>query len=237
MHKEIKVKPLPKTVKLHPDTLHEKNIEEHLTRIAAEFREGFQLLHKYPRSVTIFGSSQARPESQIHRKAEELAKRIVRELGYAVITGGGPGIMSAANKGAREGGGNSVGLAITLPHEQEGNGFTTDSMTFRYFFSRKVMLGFASEAYVFFPGGFGTFDEFFNILTLVQTEKIPSVPIILYDTKFWNRLLEFMRDEMLARFQSVDSRDLSLFEITDSFDRILEIVKTAPVYEWWRHIN
>ncbi len=221
----------------HSSTSHLSNIEKHLEHISQEFRDGFEILHKYPRSVTIFGSSQTTPESSSYKKAEQLAHRIVKDLNYAVITGGGPGIMTAANKGASEAGGQSIGLAITLPSEQHHNLYSTDNMLFRYFFSRKTMLGFAAEAYIFFPGGFGTFDELFNMLTLVQTEKIPRVPIILFDSNFWKGLEEFMRNHMLAEYRSVDARDLGLFEITDSFDRVIEVIKQAPVADWWRHIN
>jgi len=224
----------PDDLKKH---IHEKNIEEHLDQIAREFRRGFEFVQKYPRSITIFGSSMAAQDSPWCIHASELAGKVVKNLGYAVIDGGGPGIMEAASKGAREAGGTSVGFRINLLREQLPNSFTSDSLDFTYFFTRKTMLTFAAEAYVFFPGGFGTFDELFGILTLIQTSKIPRVPIILFESAFWNPLKEFLEKTMLGATHTIDSQDLDLFEITDSYDRALEIIRKAPVSEWWRNID
>jgi len=217
--------------------IHDGEITHHLDRIRREFAEGFEFLKKYPKSVTVFGSSLAKNTDSDYITASKLTERIVSELGYAIITGGGPGIMEAANKGAYDVGGASLGLNVSIPHEHVTNAYVKHAIKFSYFFSRKVMLMFAAEAYVFFPGGFGTFDELFDVLTLVQTKKIPRVPIILYDSTFWDPLRSFMKKQMIVRYNTIEESDLSLFEISDSIERVLEIIKKAQVSEWWRNIN
>ena len=217
--------------------IHQGEIEKHIDRITHEFRDGFEFLKKYPKSVTIFGSSLAKSDFEWYKNAEILGGRIVRELDYAVVTGGGPGIMEAANKGAYDADGMSLGLNISLPHEHITNVYVRHSLKFSYFFARKTMLMFASEAYVFFPGGFGTFDELFSILALIQTGKIPRVPVILFDSNFWDPFKAFLRQSMDHAYQAIEDKDLLLFEITDSVDRAVEIIKKAPVSEWWRNIN
>lgn len=237
--------------------LNEKNnydldINTNIDNISNEFRQGFEFLKKYPRSVTIFGSSVSLPNSVNYIKAEELGLRIAKELGYAVVTGGGPGIMEAANKGACQLAvdsknsnnkntcsiqGLSAGLTINLPHEKGGNDFAENSLRFSYFFSRKAMLIFAAEAYVFFPGGYGTFDELFGLLTLIQTEKISRAPVILFDSHFWNPVSNLLRATLFEEYGTIDKKDLSIFEITDSIDFILDKIKKAPVTEWWRSIS
>ncbi len=223
---------------IHSKTdLHAKGIEVHLNRIQQEFRDGFALLQKYPKSVTIFGSSMTQPESPRYTRAVEVAAKIVRETGYAVLNGGGPGIMEAVSKGAKEAGGHAVGLRINLLREHKPNPYLTDRMDFVYFFARKAMLAFAAETYIFMPGGYGTFDELFAALTLIQTAKIPRVPIILFDSSFWNPLKEFIANKMLAEDRTIDLQDMNLFEIVDSPERVIEIIKKAPTSEWWRSIN
>jgi uncharacterized protein (TIGR00730 family) len=217
--------------------IHEKEVENHLGRINREFADGFDFLARYPKSVTVFGSSLAPRDSEHYKNAYELASRIASDLKYAILTGGGPGIMEAANKGAYENNGVSLGLNISLPHEHSINHYVTRSMKFAYFFSRKTMLSFAAEAYVYFPGGFGTFDELFSVLTLIQTGKIPHVPVILFDSHFWNPLKSYIEKTMLENYGAVEEHDLGLFHITDSVDDALEIIKKAPVSEWWRNIN
>ena len=223
---------MAKDSKLSAKKIH-KNIDEHIKEIVKEFQVGFKHLEKYPKSVTIFGSSHSTPHSPHFREAQELAYRIVKELGYSIITGGGPGIMAAANLGAQEAGGDSLGFNIDLPHEQHINPYTNSSIHFKYFFIRKTMLTFSAEAYVFLPGGFGTFDELFSILTLIQTNKIPRVPIILLGGDFWNTFKSFMISNMLEKHHSIDNSDLELFTITDSVDKTMEIIKNAPVSNWW----
>ncbi|MDE1941134.1 MAG: TIGR00730 family Rossman fold protein, partial [Patescibacteria group bacterium] len=212
--------------------IHSGEINTHLERINHEFADGFEFLKKYPKSVTVFGSSVAAPDQEDYSAAEQLAGRVVTELGYAVLTGGGPGIMEAANKGAYQAGGVSLGLNVSIPRERITNAYVTHAIKFAYFFSRKVMLSFAAEAYIFFPGGYGTFDELFSLLCLIQTGKIPHVPVILYDSKFWKPLKSFLGEDMFKGYGTIEEKDLDIFEITDSIDRALEIIKKAPVSEF-----
>lgn len=202
--------------------------EKRVALISREFAEGFEFLKNYPRSVTFFGSARTLESDPSYEKARRLAGRIVRELHYSVLTGGGPGIMQAANRGAFEEGGNSLGLTIDLPHEQLANQYLTDQINFHYFFSRKVCLSFSAEAYLFFPGGFGTLDEFSEILTLVQTHKIPQAPIILVGENHWRPLQDFFKN-ILTTEKMIDQNDTSLYTITEDEDQILEIIKNAPV--------
>jgi len=217
--------------------IHGEEIVAHLEHINREFGDGFEFLKKYPKSVTIFGSSQTKTTDSDYAKAVELTGRIVKETKYAVISGGGPGIMEAANKGAYEAGGVSLGLNVSLPHERTTNAYTTQAIKFSYFFSRKTMLVFAAETYIFFPGGYGTLDELFNVLTLIQTGKIPRVPIVLFDSNYWNPLKQFLFDHTYKKFNAISESDLNYFEITDSLDRIIEVIKSPHVSEWWRNIN
>ncbi len=202
--------------------------QKQVALISKEFTNGFEFVKNYPRSVTFFGSARAKTSEHYYEKAKALAERIVKELHYSVITGGGPGIMEAANRGAFEAGGNSLGLTIELPHEQLTNKYLTDKEDFHYFFSRKVCLSFSAEAYVFFPGGYGTLDEFLEILTLVQTNKIPRAPIILIGKSFWTHLEQFFK-EVLLQNNMIEEKDLHLYKITDNEEEILEIIKKAPI--------
>jgi len=202
--------------------------EKRITLISKEFRNGFEFIKNYPRSVTFFGSARAKEDEHYYIKARGLAKRIIEELHYSVITGGGPGIMEAANRGAFEAGGNSLGLTIDLSHEQPTNQYLTDKEDFHYFFSRKVCLSFSAEAYIFFPGGFGTLDEFLEILTLVQTNKIPKAPIILVGIPFWGPLEQFFK-EILIENKMIGAEEISLYTITENEDEIIKIIKEAPI--------
>jgi len=201
---------------------------ERVDTIANEFKEGFQFLENSPKSVTFFGGSQTDPENIYYKTAYNLATLIVKELGYSVLSGGGPGIMEAANKGALESQGESLGLLIELKNPQIVNNYLTKNINFHYFFTRKVCLSFSAEAFIFFPGGFGTLDEFFELLTLIQTEKIEGVPLICVGSEYWNKLKDFIDSEMLARGY-IDPKDNSLFTITDDLDEVVNIIKKVPV--------
>ena len=214
-----------------------ENIDGHIADITKEFRNGFTFLEKYPKSVTFFGSSRLTHQSSHYNDAKRLAEKIVHDTDYAIITGGGPGIMEAANWGAIEAGGKSVGLNINIKSEQHTNKYANDSMLFDYFFARKTMLNFAAEAYVFFPGGFGTLDELFGVLTLIQTKKIPSVPIVLFGKDFWNPLKKFLEETVMNQHHTIDENCMKLFVITDSVDTVIKIIKQAPVSEWWKMVD
>jgi len=191
---------------------YEHNPTWRIFRIMSEFVEGFTFLARIQRSVTFFGSARLPATHPYAHLARELAQRLARE-GYTIVTGGGPGIMQAANQGACEGGGDSVGLNIQLPHEQRINPYVRRSMSFHYFFSRKVMLDFSAEAYIFFPGGFGTMDEFFETLTLIQTGRMDRVPLLLFGIEFWNKVINF---EALAEAGTISPEDPDLFTVVDS---------------------
>lgn len=218
----------------HPTSPLTKEDAQHIVgvrieRINAEFKSAFDLIKNYPRSVSIFGSARVEEGSSHYEHARSLAARIVKDLGYAVITGGGGGIMEAANRGAREAGGQSVGLNIRLPKEQQKNAYTTDGMEFSYFFVRKVALSFAAEAYIFLPGGFGTLDEFFEIITLIQTHKIRRVPIILVGRDYWEELHDFLFRNAYRSEHAISKEDMALYTITDDDNEIIEAIKKVPI--------
>lgn len=197
-------------------------------KIAEEFSKGFNFLADYPKSVTFFGSSLMNPDDPYCVSARTLAGRIAKELGYSILTGGGPGIMEAANRGASENGGVSLALTIKLPTPQIINNYITRQVDPDYFFVRKVCLSFLAEAYIFYPGGFGTLDEFFELLTLLQTRKVKGVPLICVGVEYWRKLEVFLRDVLMAR-HLIDPTDLNLYTLTDDHDEILRIIKGAPV--------
>jgi len=199
-------------------------------RIMAEFVAGFELLRKYRLAATIFGSARSLPDSHWYQEAQKLGYMLAKD-GFAVVTGGGGGIMGAANKGAYEAGGDSVGLNIKLPHEQRLNSYVTDSETFSFFFPRKVMLSFASEIYIYFPGGFGTLDEFFEIVTLVQTGKIAHVPIFLMGREYWEPLVEWFEKALLEEHRSINKADLELFKIVDSAEELYKEIQELDTDE------
>jgi uncharacterized protein (TIGR00730 family) len=192
-------------------------------RIMSEFVQGFEMLRNYGLSATFWGSARLQPNDPYYKAAEELAAKLAKK-GFAIISGGGPGIMEASNVGAFKVGGKSIGLNIELPFEQKLNPYTTDSLSFKYFFSRKVMLTFASEVYVYFPGGYGTLDEFFEIITLIQTKKIEPIPIVLYGSDFWNPLLKWFEKELLKKFKTISKEDLDLFVVVDSVDDAMKYI-------------
>lgn len=193
-----------------------------------EFTNGYNLIKKYPRSVSILGSARFRPDNIYYQQAESLGRRIVKDLNYAVVTGGGPGIMEAANKGAYEAGGKSIGFAIKLPKEQMTNKYLTEHVEFEYFFSRKTLLFFSAETYIYYPGGFGTLDELFEIVTLIQTEEIPKVPVILVGKDFWQPILDLIKDKLFEEEKTINLEDTYIYKIVDTEDEIMEIIKNAP---------
>lgn len=193
-------------------------------RIMAEFVTGFELLRKYGLAATIFGSARATPTSPVYREAEKLGA-MLSKAGFAIITGGGGGVMQGANKGAYEAGGPSVGLNIKLPMEQKLNQFVTESESFHFFFSRKVALAFASEVYIFFPGGFGTLDELFEIITLVQTKKIAEIPIILVDKTYWTPMLSWIEETVHNEYGAISIDDMRLYHLVDNADEAYELVQ------------
>ena len=195
--------------------------------IMAEFVEGFDLLPKAYPAVTIFGSSRAESDSRIYKITTKMARLLV-ENGFNVISGGGPGVMEAANKGAAEAGGKSVGLHIQLPHEQKANEYANVRLGFKYFFIRKVMFVKYAVAYIIMPGGFGTLDEFFEALTLIQTERIRSFPIILMDSQYWSGLLDWIKNTMLKE-GNISESDLDFLQIVDTSEEAVAIVKKRVI--------
>jgi len=194
-------------------------------RIMAEFVEGFEDLAYLPPAVSIFGSARSKPDDEDYRKAETIARLLVKE-GYCLITGGGPGIMEAANKGAFEAGGESVGINIELPMEQKPNPYLTKFVNCRYFFTRKVMFVKYAQAFVIMPGGFGTLDEFFEAVTLIQTDKILPFPVIMYDSQYWAGLLDWIEGKLLAE-NKISQSDYELFHVVDEVEKVVDIIKNS----------
>jgi hypothetical protein len=191
-------------------------------RIMGEFVEGFDELATLSRGIAVFGSARTKPDDPDYTAAQETAALLAAQ-GFAVITGGGPGIMEAANRGAFEAGGLSIGCNIELPFEQRPNAYQTLSLTFKYFFVRKMMFVKYSLAFIIFPGGFGTFDELFEALTLIQTRKIRNFPIVLFGSHYWSGLLDWLRAVVLPGGK-ISEHDLDMFHVTDSPSEVVEIV-------------
>lgn len=200
-------------------------------RIMAEFVEGFEVMSAIQRGVTVFGSARVKPEDPMYRDCRKVSSILAAE-GYAIITGGGPGIMEAGNRGALEAGGTSVGLNIVLPQEQHPNPYQTHSVDFRYFYARKVMLVKYANAFVCFPGGFGTMDELCELITLVQTLKIGPAPVILYHSPFWGGLLEWMRTHMEGTY--ISKGDLDICRLADTPEQCVQLVREGIARPWWK---
>ncbi|MFI5260338.1 MAG: TIGR00730 family Rossman fold protein [Candidatus Paceibacteria bacterium] len=192
-------------------------------KIMAEFVEGFDIIRRYSIAATFFGSARTTREDDFYKEAGDLATRLSKK-GFAIITGGSSGIMQAANEGAFNAGGASVGLNISLPSAQSYNEYLTDKFVFDHFFVRKVMLTFASEVYIYFPGGFGTLDEFFEIVTLVQTKKIRKVPIVLFGKAYWEPLLSLIEKTLYEEFKNIDKSDMTLYVVVDTVDEAFEYI-------------
>jgi uncharacterized protein (TIGR00730 family) len=202
---------------------HDGNLPRNVFLIAEEFRTGFAAVDQIDRpGVTIFGSARIGEDDLVYRTAQDVGRRFA-EAGFAVVTGGGPGVMEAANRGAQEAGGLSVGFNIDLPHEQHHNPYIDIGLTFRHFYARKTMLVKAAEGFVMFPGGFGTLDELFEALTLIQTGKVMNFPVVLFGRQHWNGLLDWIRDRLLAPGM-ISPEDEELLYLTDDPAEAVAIV-------------
>jgi len=204
--------------------------EREAAGIGDEFRAGFELVARIPKpAVTIFGSARVAPDTPLYLRAVE-AGRLFAEAGFSVVTGGGPGVMEAANRGAQEAGGVSVGLNIELPLEQHVNPYVDVTYTFHHFFTRKTMLVKAAEGFVLFPGGFGTLDELFEALTLIQTGKVLHFPVVLLDRDYWSELVDWIRIELLADGM-ISPEDIELLSVTDDPAEAVETVLDCYLHE------
>ena len=197
-----------------------------IARIDGELRDGFEALAHVGKAVSFFGSARTPTDDPDYAAARSLARRM-GDGGFAVITGGGPGVMEAANRGARDAGATSIGLAIELPHEEGANPHADITLTFHYFFVRKVMFVRYSSGFVVFPGGFGTLDELFEAATLRQTEKIRWFPIVLFGTDYWRGLVDWLRDPVQAQGK-ISAADVDMLEVTDDPARVVELARTVP---------
>jgi uncharacterized protein (TIGR00730 family) len=195
--------------------------------IMAEFVEGFEVMPEVFPAVTIFGSARSRPNTIWYKEAEKTARLLVQS-GFNVISGGGPGIMEAANKGAATAGGKSVGLHIQLPKEQKPNKYANVLLDFKYFFIRKVMFVKYAVAYIIMPGGFGTLDELFEALTLIQTHRIKSFPVILMDSKYWNGLIDWIKKTVLKE-KNISKSDLDILRVVDTPEEAVSIIKRRVI--------
>lgn len=200
-----------------------------LKMINDEFKNGIHIVNTFNPSVTFYGSTRITEGQPYYEKVQKLTSRIVKELGYAVLSGGGPGIMEAANRGAFEAGGRSIGLTIKLPNEQMNNPYLTDEIPFNFFFTRQSAMSYTTEVCIFCPGGFGTLNELFEILTLQQTKKIGNIPIILFGSDFWTPIDKMIKENLLEKYKTVSKGDIELYAIADDENQILEIIKASRI--------
>ena len=227
-----KRKTKPKKLSITPDYRIAEVIEEtdekisswRIFKIVGDFVSGYEFLKRYDLAVSIFGSARRGFEDEVYLEAQKLGYKLAKK-GFAVITGGGPGIMEAANRGAYEAGGKSAGINIQLPAEQQTNPFVKESIAVNYFFVRKLMLSFASEVYIFFPGGFGTLDEFFELITLIQTKKSKQIPIILVHKDYWSPLLEWIRNNVYEKNRAISVEDMEIYHLVNTADEAFKLVQ------------
>jgi uncharacterized protein (TIGR00730 family) len=207
---------------------HDGNLPRNVFLIAEEFRMGFEAVDSIDRpAVTIFGSARVPDDHAVYKEAQDIGRRFA-EAGFAVVTGGGPGVMEAANRGAQEAGGLSIGFAIDLPHEQKTNSYVDIGVTFKHFYARKTMLVKAAEGFIMFPGGFGTLDELFEALTLIQTGKVLNFPVVLFGSAHWQGMLDWIQDRLLAEGY-IDEEDEDLLFVTDDPEEAVRTV--VDLYE------
>ncbi len=205
-----------------------------MIKIMNEFVNGYKFIRHYRKAVTVFGSARETLDKGVYKEAYKLGFELAK-AGFAVITGGGPGIMQAANEGALKYGGESVGLNIQLPSEQRINPFVNESTSFHYFFTRKVMLASVSQVYVFFPGGFGTMDELFEMLTLIQTKKVAPIKVILVNRKFWTPLSDWINKTIYGHNKAIGRQDVNLFQIVDNADEAMHLVNKMLKQDKLKH--
>jgi uncharacterized protein (TIGR00730 family) len=204
-------------------------IDIKLKMVQDEFHQGLDTVSKFNPSVTFYGSTHLKEDSIYYQKVRDLTYRIASELGYAIFSGGGPGIMEAANRGAFEAGGKSVGLTIKLPSEQLTNPYVTDEIPFNFFFTRQETMSYSTEVCVFCPGGFGTLNELFEILTLQQTKKMGKIPVILFCSDYWNPINKMIKEVLLEKYHTIYKEDMDLYVIEDDVDKIIQIIKTSKI--------
>lgn len=212
---------IPREIMLQAAMLRLGDIDE-------EVQRGYDVIRRYHKTVTIFGSARTQSSEAYYRAARKTAKELAKH-DYAVVTGGGHGIMEAANRGAFEAGGNSIGFNIRLPKEQTLNDYTTDSLSFKYFAPRKIVMTLFADAYVYFPGGFGTLDELSEIVTLIQTGKTTKAPVVLYGSEFWKDFDKFVKKQLLGN-DLISEGDEKLYHITDDIDELVAIVRANRTY-------
>ena len=199
--------------------------ERRLCVVQEELRQGIETIQKYPHSVTFYGSARLSKDSPYYEIGRKIAFRICKELKNAVISGGGLGLMEAVNQGAYEANGNSIGVTIKLSREQQTNKYLTEIIPFYFFFTRKVVMSYTAEAYIFLPGGFGTYNELFEMITLKQTKKIDNIPIILIGSDFWKPLDDIVKNYFVEKYKTVSKDELPLYTITDDEDEVIKIIK------------
>lgn len=212
---------------MNQDNIEKEREEEKLKMIQEEFEKGIAYVKQFDPSVTFYGSARVHEESEDYKKVQNLAYRISKELGYTIMSGGGPGMMEASNRGAHDAGGKSVGLTIKLPNEQYTNPYVTNEIPFNFFFTRQTAMSFSTEVCIFCPGGFGTLNELFEVLTLEQTDKIGRIPLVLFGTEFWNPIEKVIENILVKKYETISATDTKLYIITDDEDEILEIVKNS----------